>query len=73
MLNLLNFNANRQNVNILSDFIQNEVWKLVDDEELKLKKYSMKKTKLIDYYEAKLKSEPQHEKYTPTNFAAFLL
>ena len=33
----------------------------------------MKKTKLIDYYEAKLKSEPQHEKYTPTNFAAFLL
>lgn len=37
------------------------------------KKYSMKKTKIIDYYEAKLKSEPQHEKYTPTNFAAFLL
>ena len=33
----------------------------------------MKKTKLIDYYEAKLKSEPQHEKYTPMNFAAFLL
>ena len=38
MLNLFNFNANRQNVNILSDFIQNEVWKLVGDEELKLKK-----------------------------------
>ena len=33
----------------------------------------MKKTKLIDYYEAKLKREPQYEKYTPTNFAAFLL
>ena len=33
----------------------------------------MKKTKLIDYYKAKLKSEPQHEKYTPTNFATFLI
>ncbi len=33
----------------------------------------MKKKKLIDYYEAKLKSEPQYEKYTPANFAAFLL
>lgn len=33
----------------------------------------MKKTKLIDYYEAKLKSEPQYEKYTPTNFATFLI
>ena len=43
------------------------------DEELKQKKYSMKKTKFIDYYEAKLKREPQYEKYTPTNFAAFLL
>jgi hypothetical protein len=37
VLNLLNSNANRQNVNILSDFIQNEVWKLMGDEELKLK------------------------------------
>ena len=27
------------------------------DEELKQKKYSMKKTKFIDYYEAKLKRE----------------
>ena len=33
----------------------------------------MKKTKLIDYYEAKLKREPQYEKYTPTNFATFLI
>ena len=49
------------------------MWKLVGDEELKQKKYSMKKTKFIDYYEAKLKREPQYEKYTPTNFAAFLL
>lgn len=37
VLNLLNFNANRQNVNTLADFIQNEVWKLVGDEEIKLK------------------------------------
>lgn len=38
VLNLFNFNANRQNVNTLADFIQNEVWKLVSDEEIKLKK-----------------------------------
>lgn len=33
----------------------------------------MKKTKIIDYYNEKLRSDPQYEKYTPTNFAAFLL
>ena len=49
------------------------MWKLVGDEELKQKKYSMKKTKFIDCYETKLKSEPQYEKYTPTNFATFLI
>lgn len=33
----------------------------------------MEQTTFIDYYDAKLRSEPQYEKYTPTNFAAFLL
>ncbi len=32
----------------------------------------MEQTTIIDCYETKLKSEPQHEKYTPMNFAAFL-
>ena len=34
---------------------------------------SMEKTTIREYYEAKLESEPQYEKYTPTNFATFLL
>lgn len=33
----------------------------------------MKKRKISDYYDEKLRSDPQYEKYTPTNFAAFLL
>ncbi len=37
VLNLLNFGANKRNVTNLSDFIQNEVWKLVSDAEIKLK------------------------------------
>lgn len=38
VLNLLNFGANKQNVTQLSDFIQNEVWKLVSDAEIKLRR-----------------------------------
>lgn len=38
VLNLLNFGANKKNVSNLSDFIQNEVWKLVGDAEIKLRK-----------------------------------
>ena len=38
VLNLLNFGANKQNVTELSDFIQNEVWKLVSDAEIKLRR-----------------------------------
>ena len=37
VLNLLNFGANKKNVTNLSDFVQNEVWKLVNDTEIKLK------------------------------------
>ena len=37
ILNLLNFGANKKNVTNLSDFIQNEVWKLVDDNSIKLR------------------------------------
>lgn len=37
VLNLLNFGANKKNVKSLSDFIQNEVWKLVGDAEIKLR------------------------------------
>ena len=37
VINLLNFGANKKNVTNLSDFIQNEVWKLVSDAEIKLK------------------------------------
>jgi hypothetical protein len=37
ILNLLNFGANKKNVTNLSDFIQNEVWKLVDDNGIKLR------------------------------------
>lgn len=33
----------------------------------------MEQTTIIDCYETKLKSEPQYEKYTPTNFATFLI
>lgn len=33
----------------------------------------MKITKIIDYYNEKLRSDPQYEKYTPTNFATFLI
>ena len=33
----------------------------------------MEKSAIRDYYEAKLESVPQYEKYTPTNFATFLL
>lgn len=38
VLNLLNLGANKKNVTNLSDFIQNEVWKLVSDAEIKLQK-----------------------------------
>ncbi|MBR3443958.1 MAG: hypothetical protein IKG96_09925 [Bacteroidaceae bacterium] len=38
VLNLLNFGANKHNVTELSDFIQNEVWKLVSDAEIKLRR-----------------------------------
>ena len=38
VLNLLNIGANKKNVTNLSDFIQNEVWKLVGDAEVKLRK-----------------------------------
>lgn len=37
VLNLINFGANKKNVQKLSDFIQNEVWKLVGDAEIKLR------------------------------------
>lgn len=37
VLNLLNIRANMKNVTNLSAFIQNEVWKLVNDAEIKLK------------------------------------
>lgn len=37
VLNLLNIRANMKNVTNLSVFIQNEVWKLVNDAEIKLK------------------------------------
>lgn len=37
VLNLINFGANKKNVQNLSDFIQNEVWKLVGDAEIKLR------------------------------------
>ena len=33
----------------------------------------METTAMRDYYWEKLQSDPQYEKYTPTNFAAFLL
>jgi hypothetical protein len=36
VLNLINLGANKKNVTNLSDFIQNEVWKLVNDAEIKL-------------------------------------
>ena len=36
VLNLLNLGANKKNVTNLSDFIQNEVWKLVGDADIKL-------------------------------------
>jgi hypothetical protein len=36
VINLLNIGANKKNVTNLSDFIQNEVWKLVSDAEIKL-------------------------------------
>ena len=39
VLNLLNWGVNKQNVTTLSDFIQNEVWKLMDDEGIKLRDY----------------------------------
>lgn len=40
---------------------------------LKIKSITfMEQTTIIDCYETKLKSEPQYEKYTPTNFATFL-
>ena len=38
VLNLLNLGANKKNVTSLSDFIQNEVWKLVSDAEIKFQK-----------------------------------
>lgn len=38
VLNLLNIDVNKKNVTDLSDFIQNEVWKLVGDAEVKLRK-----------------------------------
>lgn len=37
ILNFLNLGANKKNITNLSDFIQNEVWKLVDDAEIKLR------------------------------------
>ena len=36
VINLLNLGANKKNDTNLSDFIQNEVWKLVSDAEIKL-------------------------------------
>ena len=38
VFNLLNLGANKKNISNLSDFIQNEVWKLVSDAEIKLQK-----------------------------------
>lgn len=38
VINLLNLGANKKNVTNLSNFIQNEVWKLVSDVEIKLQK-----------------------------------
>lgn len=38
VINILNFGVNKKNVTNLSDFIQNEVWKLVGDAEIKLRK-----------------------------------
>ena len=37
ILNLLNFGANKENLNELSDYINNEVNKLCSDEEIKLR------------------------------------
>ena len=37
ILNLLNFGANKENLNELSDYINNEVNKLCSDEELRLR------------------------------------
>ena len=37
VLNLLNWGANERNVTNLSDFVQNEVWKLMDDQGIKLR------------------------------------
>ncbi len=36
VLNLLNLGTNKKNVTNLSDFIQNEVWKLVSNAEIRL-------------------------------------
>lgn len=38
VLNLLNWGANKQNVTTLSDFIQNEVWKLMGDGEIPMRR-----------------------------------
>ena len=38
VFNLLSLGANKKNISNLSDFIQNEVWKLVSDAEIKLQK-----------------------------------
>ena len=38
VLNMLNLGANKKNVTNLSDFIQNEAWKLVEDSEIRLRK-----------------------------------
>lgn len=41
VLNLLSWGANKRNVTTLSDFIQNEVWKLMGDGEIRMRKSSL--------------------------------
>ena len=38
VLNLLNWGANKQNVTTLSDFVHNEVWKLMGDGEIPMRR-----------------------------------
>ena len=40
-LNFLNGGANKKNVQSLEDYIRNEVYKLCNDEEIKLNRYSL--------------------------------
>ena len=45
ILNLLNFGANKENLNELSDYINNEVNKLCSDEEIKLRQAEIRMRK----------------------------